>query len=386
MGDVYSCPNCGHEVDLEQSVCPNCGHNFEEPYSTSPNVGRTSTSPRRRASSGRSGGCRSGILKAVVWLVIIAAAVLGLVEVLNIPFADGVEPCWSPDGHYLAFVREGEIYIVDREGDNERFLTAGRFPDWSPDGERIAFHDSADGDNEVFVINVDGSERRKLTDNEQHDEFPRWMGDGGHIVYAHMPLSDKEIHWVDVDSGATEHISYGTPPLDVSPDGKMLAYNKDGILVIELLSSEYGPNALSAHERERQGIPEPDWPLNTDNEWVLRRRFDFPGRSWPRWAEDSDTLVYVRSGKVYVADGFEAHGLDFFDDPIGSLENVELGTQPFLEKNGETVTLVSSSFLGFFSGIYRIEEDDYEYNTSGYDWGGEDEPVDLNVNYDGGGR
>ena len=40
--------------------------------------------------------------------------------------------------------------------------------------------------------------------------------------------------------------------------------------------------------------------------------------------------------------------------------------------------------LGFFSGVYRIEEDDYEYNTSGYDWGGEDEPVDLDVNYDGG--
>lgn len=390
MGEEFSCPNCGSDVEIDDVTCPSCGYNFRESTSFSTlgaDSGRVSTSPRRSSSDGvRRGSGGSCLGRIILWTVIIGVGILALVELLNMPFVDGGEPCWSPDGHHLAFVRDGEIYIIDREGDNERFLTAGRFPDWSPDGTQIAFHDPSDGDNDIFVINADGSERRKLTENDQHDEFPRWTGDGERIVYAHSPVGHGEIHWIDVATGTDELISYGTPPLDISPDGLMLAYNEDGVLVVELLSSEYGPNALSAHERERQGIPEPDWPLNTDNEWELRRRFRFPGKSWLRWAEDSDTIVYVRSDTVYVADGYEAHGLDFFDDPIGSLENVEQGAQPFLERDGETVSLVSSSFLGIFSGIYRVEDDDYEYNTSGYDWGGEDEPVDLNVDYNAGGR
>lgn len=47
-------------------------------------------------------------------------------------------------------------------------------PQWSPDGTQIAFVSDRDGDNEIFVINADGSNLRQITFNSASDEFPSW--------------------------------------------------------------------------------------------------------------------------------------------------------------------------------------------------------------------
>ena len=58
-----------------------------------------------------------------------------------------MEPTWSPDGQQIAFVRAGDIYIMDSDGSGvpRKFTTdpawqSSGSPAWSPDGKRIAFH------------------------------------------------------------------------------------------------------------------------------------------------------------------------------------------------------------------------------------------------------
>lgn len=88
------------------------------------------------------------------------------------------------------------IQLTDTEGDN-------KYPAWSPDGATILFvsnragwptlpayeplgYDAeAFGDEEIFVMNVDGSNQINLTNNPREDDsFPAWSRDGSHFIYS----------------------------------------------------------------------------------------------------------------------------------------------------------------------------------------------------------
>jgi Tol biopolymer transport system component len=92
-------------------------------------------------------------------------------------------PAWSPDGRKFAFVRggsgydsEAEIYVINTDGSNEHRLTqntaSDTVPAWSPDGRKIAFNSERDGNTEIYVMNADGSDPRNLTRTATDDGFP----------------------------------------------------------------------------------------------------------------------------------------------------------------------------------------------------------------------
>ena len=53
-------------------------------------------------------------------------------------------------------------------------LAEDKHPTWSPDGGQIAFTSNRDGDREIFVMGVDGSNPTNLTDNSVDDWAPHW--------------------------------------------------------------------------------------------------------------------------------------------------------------------------------------------------------------------
>ena len=90
------------------------------------------------------------------------------------------EPSWSPNSHSIAFTstRAGDtnIYAIEMDGTNLRRLTddpAGDFgPVWSPDGSQIAFSSDRTGKVEVFRMNADGSSPIQLTQTEGESTQP----------------------------------------------------------------------------------------------------------------------------------------------------------------------------------------------------------------------
>ena len=48
-------------------------------------------------------------------------------------------------------------------------------PDFSPDGRRIAFVSERDGNPEIYVMEADGDNQVRLTDDPAPDLFPRWI-------------------------------------------------------------------------------------------------------------------------------------------------------------------------------------------------------------------
>ncbi len=199
-------------------------------------------------------------------------------------------PSWSPDGKRIAFVsdRDGildihgfptsEIYVMDADGKNPQNLTNNRAgdwsPEWSPDGKRIVFMsyreghfigDFEDTTSEIYVMDNDGGDEQRLTENRKNDRGPSWSPDGKRIAFSSDRKGDwlnYEIYVMDDDGGNLQKLTEnrkndGGPSW--SPDGKRIAFSSDrgGNRQIYVMDTDGGnQQQLTNHPRNNIG---PAW-------------------------------------------------------------------------------------------------------------------------------
>ena len=148
---------------------------------------------------------------------------------------EGSFPAWSPDGELIAFrgVEGIDLAVIRPDGSGLRSLGSpgSECPVWSPDGTRLLFcrNQTRSGvvsnDWDVWVMDRDGSDQHRLTNDPARDYPIAWSSDGSKIVF----FSDRSGHAASyvmaADGSGVDRVTDATNLTSVSvwlPDGRFI--------------------------------------------------------------------------------------------------------------------------------------------------------------------
>ena len=196
-------------------------------------------------------------------------------------------PDWSPNGKKIAFVRSGDIWVVDASGGDGVPLAeegVNGSPDWSPDGNKIAF-DRRVGDTntyDVWVMNADGSDATNLMRSDrQSGGAPDWSPDGTQIVYAR-----KTAIWTMNASGSAQR------PLSIDQRGakQRPAWSPNGAeIAFALFTDKFNSHIYVVDANGGTATPV------TVGQAASRRDF-------PAWSRDGERIAYGADDGIWTID------------------------------------------------------------------------------------
>jgi Tol biopolymer transport system component len=130
------------------------------------------------------------------------------------------EACYSPDSRYVAFISQKgtvrEVYIMDADGNDTRQLTNSGNDcsslKFSPDGEKLFFVQQWYDENEkpplneeIFSINVDGTDLRQLTQAKTEKAHNKQVLDvtNDHVFFLHVTF--HEYNGIPIGQQSNDH-------------------------------------------------------------------------------------------------------------------------------------------------------------------------------------
>ncbi|NLF74923.1 MAG: hypothetical protein GX573_04440 [Chloroflexi bacterium] len=152
------------------------------------------------------------------------------------------DAAWSPTGDQIAFASDADgdfdLYTIDISGGSPRLLTrnsaSDRYPAWSPDGDWIAFasDENTPGEMEIWRMRTSGADKKQLTDAANSSSAPAWSPDGRAIVFLSTRWTHTDIFLMDADGTGERALFVRDIPSEErdpawSPDGAWIAFSSN---------------------------------------------------------------------------------------------------------------------------------------------------------------
>lgn len=146
---------------------------------------------------------------------------------------------WSPDGETIAYISDADgssqIWLMAADGSNKRQLTSAEdtvsgWHDWNADGTRLAYwsYDSINDTHAIKTIDINGTNEQTLVESSDLLNRPDWGPNDAYIAYSAAYEGNWDLYLVKVD-GSEEPIRLTSDPQMESnplwsPDGESIAY------------------------------------------------------------------------------------------------------------------------------------------------------------------
>ena len=209
-------------------------------------------------------------------------------------------PVDTKDHSYrIAFVSDRDVehcfqlYVMNGDGSNQTRLTDDGLsyynPRFSPDGTKIVFYSSTyDNTDDIYIIDADGSNHRSLTNTPGNDDYPRFSPDGSQIVFTSDRDGNREIYIMDSDGGRQQRLTanstFDHAPL-FSPDGlKIIFYSIDDSWNYDLYTIEPDGSNLTGLTDENQYRHAPLLPHNSSFSVYFHE---------PRYSPDGSKIAFA---------------------------------------------------------------------------------------------